>query len=188
LQKEAADAALLKRFLEYDEDTLGLYDYSRAPSCTIKLYWAVIGAFAQKLDCSLEALTAVTVIHELAHAYTHLGADAQGERWDTDHFSNTPSVVKEGLAQYYTHLLARELYHAGDKDIFIAYRRFLRLQSGPYLVHRKWIFPDRVSPEAMRAAVLEFRRGNILTPSYFEYLSNKAGGRLGLYMNMRRSR
>jgi hypothetical protein len=176
----------LRRFVDIDHDTLGIYSFRDAPRCTIKLYWAVIGAVARELDCSIEALAMVTLIHELAHAYSHLGADAERTRWDTDDFRRADPSVQEGLAQYYTHLVGRHLCRAGVRDVFTAYRRFLRWQHGPYRAHLNWILFRAYSPEVVRAALLEFRMQPDLSQKKFTDLAEQA--KIRLLTSPRRSR
>jgi len=73
---------------------------SRAPA--VELYWVVIGAIAKIIDVDLEGLTLVVLTHELAHAYSHLGADKDGNRWNDKAFCQADVEIKEGVAQYYT--------------------------------------------------------------------------------------
>jgi hypothetical protein len=54
------------------------------------------------MGCTVEDLTVVVLTHELAHAYTQLGADIEGRRWPAAAFAAAESGLKEGLAQYYT--------------------------------------------------------------------------------------
>jgi hypothetical protein len=101
----------LRTVLAINEDFLGVYEYDvRGLSsdergvnrATIRIYWAAIGLLSEWLGHSVEALTIVVLAHELAHAYTQLGADIEGRRWPAPQFSRADIQVKEGLAQYYT--------------------------------------------------------------------------------------
>jgi hypothetical protein len=101
----------LKRVLLVSEDFLGVYEYDakdlfedqRAVNrATIRLYWGVIGLVSQWLGCAVEDLAVVVLTHELAHAYTQLGADIEGRRWAAPAFARSETALKEGLAQYYT--------------------------------------------------------------------------------------
>jgi len=62
----------------------------------------VIGVCAGWLGVPVEELAAVVLAHELAHAYTHLGRDVDGRRWEAQAFRDGEHAPKEGLAQYYT--------------------------------------------------------------------------------------
>ena len=77
---------LLKKIGAIEQDILGAY-FFRIPE--VRLYWMVIGLIAGALQVSVEALTFVVAAHELGHAYTHLGRDIDGRRWDVDVFSRT---------------------------------------------------------------------------------------------------
>ena len=64
----------------------------------IRLYWMAIALVAQMLAAPLDALTVVVLTHELAHAYSHLGRDIDGRRWETDAFAKTDLSIAEGIA------------------------------------------------------------------------------------------
>ena len=108
----------LKIILAVEEDCLGVYQYDAADllaeettvnKAAIRLYWGVIGLVSQWMGCSVDDLTIVVLLHELAHAYTQLGADIQGWRWPAPAFATSETAVKEGLAQYYTDRVLRRL-------------------------------------------------------------------------------
>jgi len=100
----------------------------------IHLYWAVIGFVAQMLNLDTEALAVVVLAHELAHAYTHLGADIDGVRWSGTALSESQLEVTEGLAQYYT---ARVCERLQDKApaVHAAYEELLKHQPDAYKTH-----------------------------------------------------
>jgi hypothetical protein len=85
---------------------LGAY-FFRVPE--VHLYWMVIGLVAGVLGISVESLTVVVAAHELAHAYTHLGRDIDGKRWDTEEFARADLNIVEGIAQFYTEVVSRKL-------------------------------------------------------------------------------
>lgn len=154
----------LRSILEINEDILGVYRYgpsarpddARSPNrASIELYWMVIGLVSEMLAYSVEDLTVVVLTHELAHAFTQLGADTDGARWQVADFDRAELGLVEGLAQYYTH---RVLEHrkADNPGPWAAYESLLRRQSDAYQTHRAWI--DHCSPEAVRRALVETRR------------------------------
>jgi hypothetical protein len=165
--------ALLKVLDEYDplklvlavrEDFLGVYKYEAGDlfadefavnRAKIRLYWGVIGLVSDWLGCTAEDLTTVVLTHELAHAYTQLGADIEGRRWPAESFVNAEVSVKEGLAQYYTHRVLHRLErrYGGALNIF---KMMLPRQPEPYRAHEMWIRES--SPEAIRRAMIEMRR------------------------------
>jgi hypothetical protein len=75
----------VRQILMVNQDVLGSYSYAPrntdpkvANQASIQLYWTVIGLVAKDLGCEVEDLTVVVMVHELAHAYTQLGADIGG--------------------------------------------------------------------------------------------------------------
>lgn len=154
----------LRDILAVEDDILGVYHYDNPGllfdddkyinKAEIKIYWGVVGLVSQILDCTVEDLTIVVLTHELAHAYTQLGADIDGCRWPVKVFSEANIYLKEGLAQYYTDLALRSLEpkYPGALD---AYEAMLPRQSGPYRIHQTWLEND---PEAVRRAMIEVRR------------------------------
>ena len=156
----------LKKVLAVREDFLGVYEYDardlfadeRAVNrATVRLYWGVIGLVAEWLGCGIEDLAIVVLAHELAHAYTQLGADIEGRRWAAPSFAKAETALKEGLAQYYTDRVLRRLErrYGGALKIFLD---LLPGQPDPYRAHEPWV--DHASPEAVRRAMLEVRRWN----------------------------
>lgn len=159
-------------FAAVDEDILGIYrfkseergsgragssdyDESAERGSDILLYWGVIGLIAQLLGVSVGALTVVVLTHELAHAFTHLGFDIDGNRWTGHAFRRSQREVVEGLAQYYT---ARVIARLGPRvpGAMVAYERLLKLQPPPYHAHLRWV--AEATPEAVRSALVVSRR------------------------------
>jgi len=153
----------LKTVLAVRDDFLGVYQYDiprirdedAVNRATIYIYWGVIGLVAEWMGCKVEDLAIVTLTHELAHAYTQLGADIDGRRWPASTFTKANPFLKEGLAQYYTdrvlHRLERK-YGGALK----AYEAMLSRQPEAYQTHELWVHD--FSPEAVRRAMLEVRR------------------------------
>ena len=174
LEEYAAKAALLKRISQINEDILGVYMPTARlipDKGQIELYWVVIGAVARLLGVDTEALAVVVMAHELAHAYTHLGLDSNGSRWE-DNFWNCDRGILEGLAQYYTHMTAEAMKEERGYDkVWTAYDRMTQLQRDNkatlYVNHLAWV--KDISPEAMRFALLDLRRGHL--DGDFEYFS-----------------
>ena len=97
----------------------------------------------------------VVLVHELAHAYTQLGADIEGRRWAVNAFAKAETALKEGLAQYYTHRVLQRL-EKRYPEAFAVYKQMLLRQPNAYRTHMEWI--DNSTPEAVRRAMLEARR------------------------------
>ena len=68
----------------------------------LELFWGAIWLVSLLLGISVAGLTVQALAQELAHADTHLGADADGRRWGTNSLQRTDRAPLEGLAQFYT--------------------------------------------------------------------------------------
>ncbi len=165
----------LKRVLAVHDDFLGIYEYeitgglladeSTVNRATIRLYWGVIGLVAEWMGCVVEDLVIVVLTHELAHAYTQLGADIEGRRWQAALFSRAEKGLKEGLAQYYTERVLRRLERRYGGALKV-YQAMLPGQPAAYRTQQSWA--DSASPEAVRRAMLEVRRWKEGKVSEFE--------------------
>lgn len=158
LLHEAEKLNLVRWILEVDEDVLGAYEYGAidfGPDGRISLYWGVIGVCAGWLGTPVEDLAAVVLAHELAHAYTHLGQDIDGRRWEVQAFRDSEHALKEGLAQYYTARVCRRLL-AQAPGCYAAYETLLPHQPRAYLVQVPWLAD--FTPEEVRYAMIAVRR------------------------------
>jgi hypothetical protein len=174
LLKALSEIDLEKRFKRTTEDPLGAYFFMKPK---IELYWIPIALTAKLIKVSAEALTVVVLAHELAHAYTHLGYDIDGQAWPTRDFSRADLNVVEGLAQFYTSVVTRNL-SARDPDPREAYEAFLKLQGGPYLVHETWGDDDKIR-EVVRGAMNETRARSVLKYEEFGDLLCRHSKQLG---------
>ncbi|TAH34308.1 MAG: hypothetical protein EYC70_15265 [Planctomycetota bacterium] len=151
----AVQNAALTKILEIDEDILGTYNFEDGVG-RVRLYWAVIGFVSQSLGVKPEDLGMVVLVHELAHAYTHLGVDADGRIWSK--FFHEDRRILEGLAQYYTDAVVNRI--GGQSEglgIKSAYERLTQHQPETYRRHLEWV--NKWHPEVVRAAMLEARNG-----------------------------
>lgn len=165
---------LEKRFKRTTEDPLGSYFFMKPK---IELYWIPIALTAKLIKVSAEALTVVVLAHELAHAYTHLGYDIDGQDWPTKDFSKADLDVVEGLAQFYTSVVTRNL-SPRDPEPRKAYEALLKLQGGPYLVHETWGDDDKIR-EVVRGAMNETRARSVLKYEEFGDLLRRHSKQLG---------
>jgi hypothetical protein len=117
-----------------NEDILGAY-FFRLPE--VHVYWMVIGLVAGVLGISAESLTVVVATHELAHAYSHLGRDIDGKKWETEAFARADLNIVEGIAQFYTEVVSRKL-ETRNPSVLPAYEKLTEIQRGPYRVHEEW--------------------------------------------------
>ena len=107
----------------------------------------------------------------MRHAYTHLGTDIDGERWDSGAFHQSEAALKGGLAQYYTYRICRRLEEALP-EAFQAYSKLLPQQPDAYRTHCDWV--DCFTPEEVRLAVLELRRRDLRTLGKYEQALERA--------------
>jgi hypothetical protein len=186
LLDEAAKFDLLQRLFAINEDVLGLYSYHLPPrdplfdeerqvNARADLYWCVIGLISKVLGVTVEALTVTVLAHELAHAYTHLGADADGKRWDAHAFAESERALKEGLAQYYTVRVLDRL-KLQIPEARLAYDKLLPCQPPPYHTHLPWL--EHFKPEEVRDAMVRTRRNGIGTVAAFSDGLDEARSRL----------
>ena len=129
--------------------------------------------FAAAFGVRIEDLTVVTLAHELAHAYTYLGRDIDGQCWADHGFGESDPEVVEGLAQFYAAAVAERL-SARAPGVQTAYRKLLSHQSGPYRAHEMWFSDDaRRRGEVVRFAMLRARsRGDLDHAAWFQILAD----------------
>lgn len=175
LCQELEKLEILKRISEIRQDILGAY-FLYIPE--IQIYWMVIGVIAGMLGITAEALTIVVLTHELAHAYSHLGHDIDGEQWKTETFAAADLRIVEGLAQFYTSVVCERISvrNPGVKE---AYERLLSLQQGPYRVHENWKADEERAGEVVRFGLIECRSKGIIKYEEFEAKLEEARSRFG---------
>ena len=164
LGKRLRALQLVKKAGAIQQDILGAYFFRISE---VRLYWMVIGLIAGALQVSVEALTFVVAAHELAHAYTHLGRDIDGRRWDTDAFARADAYIVEGIAQFYTRMLCEKI-HDRFPEAQAAYNALLGIQTGAYLVHEAWGGTQESTGEVVRFALIETRSRPIIKYAIFE--------------------
>ena len=109
LQGLAVTKKVLDELKEIHEDILGVYRFATRVGASIEIYWMANALVAGALGVRVEDLAVVTLAHELAHGYTHQGRDIDGLSWADDGFARSALEVKEGLAQFYTAVVAERL-------------------------------------------------------------------------------
>lgn len=162
--RQTEKLALLDQIKSIEDDMLGAY-FFKIP--IVHLYWMVIGTMAAMLDVSVEFLTIVVAVHELAHAYSHLGKDIDGGKWETGSFAEADLKIVEGIAQFYAKIVCEKLSNR-IPGALTAYTRLMELQSEPYLVHKDWIQDSKTAGEVIRASMIESRCKNITTYEAFK--------------------
>lgn len=140
-----------------EEDTLGAYFFNKQ---RINIYWVAIGIYAAQLDISIEGLTLVVLIHELAHAYTHLGKDIDGVEWNTKAFARSDLHIVEGMAQFYTRAICKKLENRIPSALK-AFEVLLECQSPVYTDFQGWAERSRHQGEIVRFSMIQCRSNEI---------------------------
>lgn len=144
-----------KRLSELDVDVLGAYLFKPRE---VLIFWLPIGIFAAAHQFPIDALTVVVLAHELAHAYTHLGYDIDGFDWRTKDFGESDRAVVEGLAQFYTHIVCRNLSPLIPEAERV-FDTLLDAQHAIYRTHTRWTAKaGEHSREVVRTGMVEGRR------------------------------
>jgi hypothetical protein len=168
-------AAIAQNVAGLPRDVLGAY-FFHIPE--IRLYWIAIALLAGMLGVAVEALTVVVLTHELAHAYTHLGRDIDGERWSSTTFGDADLEIAEGLAQFYTvAVCARMTWRLPSAQQ--AFDALLEKQAEPYRVHRDWTKSESRAGEVVRGAMIATRLKGITRYADFQIELKEVSGRIG---------
>jgi hypothetical protein len=117
-------------------DLLGVYFPQLA---VVELYWLSIILSARRNKWAVSNLAMVVLVHEYAHACTHLGDDADAQCWDVDVFCKTDDGLIEGLAQYWTHYLLCGQQSNLSEGFFDVFLKLMKLQPPPYRAHMAWL-------------------------------------------------
>ncbi len=131
---------------------------------TIEIYWLSIGLFGVLYELPIEHFTLITLIHELAHGYTHKGFDIDGNLWDTENFKKADRHITEGLAQHYTYNICKNYFDF----ILPSFEEFYCDSSSEYIEYKKWFSSnDKDIFETTRRVLLNARTKNIKSYSIF---------------------
>lgn len=172
LQKVVVALKLIEQMKEIREDILGCYRVQDGRS-RVEIYWMPIAIVASMLELQIEDVAIVTLAHELAHAYTHLGRDIDGKEWDSEDFFASDKDVTEGLAQSYAMAVSYRLMQRYPLAK-AAFDKLLTLQSGPYLAHQEWKkhYAGNGS-ETVRFAMLVARsKGKVVHKDWIDEIKN----------------
>jgi hypothetical protein len=167
LIKEVDDCGILEAIQKLGPDLLGAYFLS---DNRVELYWLCIGLCNILHDLPIEDFTLVVLIHELAHGYTHIGFDKDGNYWNTDDFNHCDLKIVEGFAQFYTEMLCRDYFDQATS----AFNALLSKQSTEYTEYKNWFGvkePDKY--EKARRILLKTRRSKITKYDEFSHCLEK---------------
>lgn len=183
LQQVAVSKRVKEELKAIHEDILGAYRFSTGSLALpappwVEIYWMPIALIAAVLDVRIEDLTTVTLAHELAHGYTHLGRDIDGVCWEDSGFSKSGLGVVEGLAQFYTDIVTARMI-TRMPGAHNAYLKLLELQSSPYHAHMEWVknAPGQRS-ETVRFVMLAARNRGAVTSADWEGMLSETSEKL----------
>lgn len=168
--KEAERA--FRDILQTRSDILGAYFFR---SNRIEIYWIPIWLVANEIGVSEEDLALVVIAHEMAHLYTHLGQDADGDFWSTEVFAQTSTWVVEGLAQYYCEEVLNGIGRGGHQRPLQAFNVLLKHLSEPYTWFRDWPTVDKRG-EMVREALVRIRTDELVHREAFCGALSEAAG------------
>jgi hypothetical protein len=157
------------RFKVINEDVLGAYFFMNPH---IELYWIPIALIAEAINASIEDLTIIVLIHELAHAYTHIGMDIGGRSWETQDFRKSDLAVLEGLAQYYTYIFLASI-RKNQPNVLTVFEDLLKMQHPAYHTFKIWMGDSQDErseagrSEAIRLALLDARLQGVVNERDF---------------------
>lgn len=142
---------------EFSVDVLGEYEPRHSRVC---LHGLVIGMVSEVLGLDVKNVSLIALIHEYAHAYTHLGKDIDDNYWSTNDYENLDTSIKEGLAQFYTAHLCNELerLQPGLRETF---DRLLCVQHADYRRYQQWPCQGPHIGECVRIAMIKARKKRI---------------------------
>jgi hypothetical protein len=123
----------------------------------IELYIIPLVLFSKLFPINLEYALLTTLVHEMAHAYHHIGKDSDGKIWN--HFNTADDNIVEGLAEYYTWMFVED-YKYEYPDMKVTYDYMYQCLSGPYIIFQDWI-SEKYTKEHVRIALQATRRSNI---------------------------
>lgn len=155
---------------EFSEDVLGEYDHHHH---RIFLHGLVIGMVSEVLGLDVESLALVVLIHEYAHAYTHLGKDIDDNFWLTEDYEKLDMATKEGLAQFYTAHLCHEL-DGFRPNLRATFDHLLRVQHAVYRQYQVWPCQEPHIGECVRMAIINARKRRIASEQEFRVCLDEA--------------
>jgi hypothetical protein len=156
------------------EDVLGAYFFLKPE---VHIYWMPLGLMAGALGVPIDSLTIVTLAHELAHAYTHLGRDIDGFQWELKDFAEADFGVVEGLAQFYCREVCRRVSNRAPM-LDHTFKRLEEKLAAEYRSYHEWIEGVPDPKEAIRATMVEARRKAVKGEDDFKRLLEDYKGRL----------
>jgi len=158
----AVDASgIMEKLKRIGPDVFGAYYFYER---RVELYWLSIGMYSLIYNTPVDELTIVVLTHELAHGYSHVGFDIDGNDWDTDAFSKTDLKIVEGIAQFYTEMICYDFFERASKT----FNNLLDKQEIQYYDYKNWFEPHEENKyEKMRSTIRKVRKHRITEYRHF---------------------
>lgn len=143
-------------------DIWGTYTYSGS---RIEVYYVPLILFCQIRNVPLEHAILSTLVHEMAHAYHHIGKDKDNVTWEK--MNSTELKIVEGMAEYFTWLFV-ETYKDNHPQMEKTYEIMFDCLGEEYTIFKTWT--PAYSREAIKSALLGTRKKSLLKYDDFEKL------------------
>ena len=149
-------SGILKDISSLGPDVFGAYFLG---DHRIELYWLCIGFLSVLENYSVESYTIIVLAHELAHGYTHICFDKDGNNWNTNAFGDADLRISEGFAQFYTEMVCRDYFD----NTLEAYETLLVQQNEAYTDYRGWFdLKEKDKYEKARRLLLKVRSKSVI--------------------------
>jgi hypothetical protein len=145
-------SGIIEKLKRLGPDILGAYYFYES---RVELYWLSIGMYSLIYNTPIDELTIVVLTHELAHGYSHVGFDIDGNDWDTIAFSKTDLKIVEGIAQFYTEMICNDFFERASKT----FNNLLEKQEIQYCDYKNWFETHEENKyEKMRSTIRKVRK------------------------------
>lgn len=131
----------------------------------IEIYYIPLILFCQIYNLPIEHAILSVLVHEMAHAYHHLGKDKDNISWPTM-ISTDPKIV-EGMAEYFTWLFV-ETYKGNHSRMEETYNCMFDCLGEEYTIFKSWT--PTYSREAIKSALIGTRKKSVKQYKDFIFL------------------
>ncbi len=131
----------------------------------IEVYYVPLILFCQINNLPLEHAILSTLVHEMAHAYHHVGKDKDNVAWSK--MDSTDVKIVEGMAEYFTWLFV-ESYKSDHSKMAETYECMFNCLGKEYTIFKTWT--PTYSKEAIKSALLSTRKRSIIKYEEFQTL------------------
>jgi hypothetical protein len=157
---------IIQELYKNNERSLDIWGTYHLNDSHIELYIIPLVLYSKLFPINLEYALLTTLVHEMAHAYHHIGKDKEGKIWNQ--FHSADDNIVEGLAEYYTWMFVED-YKNEYPEMKTTYDYMYQCLSGPYIIFQDWI-KEKYSKEHVRIALQAARRIGI--KDYQEFLKS----------------